>query len=302
MEREWTWPSGNARGVLLVMPLLWQSLVGQVIHACIIEITVSPYLSNSVIAFFVASLLVLFFNVGIPNELKGCLFFIQVHMALFPNQSINHCMILIFFSCWQVVGFVYESTDGVSWDFHLSRVFGFSFYLPLCPYPGYSALGTAAYGLILSLLAIATLVIYIIRYCSSESIIQLLSLCYTINTNIVGPQCSFQSCFESQKLIRGNLVAEYHHLQVHSRYMLQSPSLSKGIRKNHCWRVCKSVSVSLNFAPSKWDLCRYTIMTGLFSVSARAISLSLLLLYSWGSWLFFSSLSSFSSSVSEHSR
>ena len=30
------------------------------------------------VAFFVASLLVLFFNIGIPNELKGCLFFIQV--------------------------------------------------------------------------------------------------------------------------------------------------------------------------------------------------------------------------------
>ena len=58
-------------------------------------VLISPYLSNSVISFFVASLLVLFFNVGIPNELKGCLFFIQVRMALFPNQSINHCMILI---------------------------------------------------------------------------------------------------------------------------------------------------------------------------------------------------------------
>lgn len=33
---------------------------------------------KTVIAFFVASLLVLFYNVGIPNELKGCLFFIQV--------------------------------------------------------------------------------------------------------------------------------------------------------------------------------------------------------------------------------
>ncbi len=126
---------------------------------------ISPYLSDSVIAFFVASLLVLFFNVGIPSELKGCLFFIQVSMASHCSPT-NQC---VHFFPLQVVGFVYESTDGVSWDFHLSRVFGFSFYLPLCPYPGYSALGTAAYGLVLSLLAIATLVIYIIRYCTSIS-------------------------------------------------------------------------------------------------------------------------------------
>ena len=40
---------------------------------------------ETVTAFFVASLLVLFFNVGIPNELKGCLFFIQV--------SNNYCSV-----------------------------------------------------------------------------------------------------------------------------------------------------------------------------------------------------------------
>ena len=48
---------------------------------------------------------------------------------------------------------------------------------------------------------------------------------------IVGPQCSFQSCFESQKLIWGNLVAEYHHVQVHSWHVLQPSSLPEGIRK-----------------------------------------------------------------------
>ena len=48
-------------------------------------------------------------------------------------------------------------------DFHLSRFFGFNLYLPLCPYPGYNALGTVGYGVLLSLLSIATLVLYIIR-------------------------------------------------------------------------------------------------------------------------------------------
>ena len=48
-------------------------------------------------------------------------------------------------------------------DFHLSRFFGFNLYLPLCPYPGYNALGTVGYGVLLSLLSIATLILYIIR-------------------------------------------------------------------------------------------------------------------------------------------
>ena len=49
-------------------------------------------------------------------------------------------------------------------DYHLSRVFGSGLYLPLCPAPGFPALYTAIYGLLFSLLAIAILLIYIIRY------------------------------------------------------------------------------------------------------------------------------------------
>ena len=46
---------------------------------------------KTVIAFFVASLLVLFYNVGIPNELKGCLFFIQVqHHHSSTNKKQNN--------------------------------------------------------------------------------------------------------------------------------------------------------------------------------------------------------------------
>ena len=40
------------------------------------------------VAFFVASILVLFFNVGIPNELKGCLFFIQVNTTMYVHLHI----------------------------------------------------------------------------------------------------------------------------------------------------------------------------------------------------------------------
>lgn len=76
------------------------------VHKVLININnVYPYLSDSVIAFFVASLLVLFFNVGIPNELKGCLFFIQVHMACITipfNQSMHDIGFFFFVltGCW----------------------------------------------------------------------------------------------------------------------------------------------------------------------------------------------------------
>jgi hypothetical protein len=52
----------------------------------------------------------------------------------------------------------------ITQDYHLSRVFGSGLYLPLCPAPGFPALYTAIYGLLFSLLAIAILLIYIIRY------------------------------------------------------------------------------------------------------------------------------------------
>lgn len=50
-----------------------------------------------------------------------------------------------------------------SQDYHLSGVFGSSLYLPLCPLPGTNALYTTAYGLLLPILAIITIVVYIIR-------------------------------------------------------------------------------------------------------------------------------------------
>lgn len=90
--------------------------------------------------FVVVSVLVLLFNIGVPNDLKGCLFFVQV------------------------VGFVYSYSEGntVTWDFHISRIFGFNLYLPLCPSPGYDALSTALYGFTLSFFAMSTVIVYII--------------------------------------------------------------------------------------------------------------------------------------------
>ena len=47
---------------------------------CLWSMFLLKLMTETVIVFIVASLLVLFFNVGIPNELKGCLFFIQVRI------------------------------------------------------------------------------------------------------------------------------------------------------------------------------------------------------------------------------
>lgn len=56
--------------------------------------------THAVIAFFVASLLVLLFNVGIPNELKGCLFFVQVS-GMNTMHVLSYCLALnqAFHSC-----------------------------------------------------------------------------------------------------------------------------------------------------------------------------------------------------------
>ena len=53
------------------------AVIGKILIAIYINI-VNTVFCTTAIAFFAASLLVLFFNIGIPNELKGCLFFIQV--------------------------------------------------------------------------------------------------------------------------------------------------------------------------------------------------------------------------------
>ena len=47
-------------------------------------------------------------------------------------------------------------------DFHLSRVLGFSVYLPICPFTTLPALWTAVFGLLPCVLAILTVIVYII--------------------------------------------------------------------------------------------------------------------------------------------
>ena len=66
----------------------------------------------AVVAFIITSLLVLYFNIGVPNELRGCLFFIQVretHTTLTKDDFL--------YICTQVVGFVYQSsrTEEITW-------------------------------------------------------------------------------------------------------------------------------------------------------------------------------------------
>lgn len=45
-------------------------------------------LTYTVVGFIITSLLVLYFNIGVPNELRGCLFFVQVSMVTHPQLSI----------------------------------------------------------------------------------------------------------------------------------------------------------------------------------------------------------------------
>ena len=59
--------------------------------------------------FFVISLLVLFFNVRVPNELKGFLFFVQVSLIVTLEYTEVTCKVP------QVVGFVYERSDRIDW-------------------------------------------------------------------------------------------------------------------------------------------------------------------------------------------
>lgn len=48
-------------------------------------------------------------------------------------------------------------------EIHLANVFGFSLYVPLCPYPGYSTLQLTTFGFILPLVGIITIFGYIMR-------------------------------------------------------------------------------------------------------------------------------------------
>ena len=64
----------------------------------------------SVILFVVGCVLVLIFNIGIPNELRGCLFFVQVSVHPF-----SCCQPLILLTkTLKVVGFVYQNR-AVDW-------------------------------------------------------------------------------------------------------------------------------------------------------------------------------------------
>ena len=68
---------GDAIGVAIVCMFIICIMI------VIVMITLSlPYKTDIILAdlaFFITSLFILFFNIGIPNELKGCLFFIQVN-------------------------------------------------------------------------------------------------------------------------------------------------------------------------------------------------------------------------------
>ena len=57
---------------------------------------------ETVVVFFVASLLVLFFNVGIPNELKGCLFFVQVCIYMSCADYTAQSSTLICYRLWDL--------------------------------------------------------------------------------------------------------------------------------------------------------------------------------------------------------
>ena len=52
-------------------------------------------------------------------------------------------------------------------------------------------------------------------------------------------QCSIQQSFEQSKLVWRNLAAEYHHVQVHIRHMLQYPPMSKGVWWRNHRRICE---------------------------------------------------------------
>ena len=78
-----------------------------------------PY---TVVAFIITSLLVLYFNIGVPNELRGCLFFVQVSVNTCVHLRAVHITftsfsILLYYACMQVVGFVYQSsrTEEITW-------------------------------------------------------------------------------------------------------------------------------------------------------------------------------------------
>ena len=47
-------------------------------------------------------------------------------------------------------------------DYHLSRLLGFSVYLPVCPFTALPTLWTAAFGFLPSVLATITVVVYVI--------------------------------------------------------------------------------------------------------------------------------------------
>lgn len=61
---------------------------------------------HSVILFVVTCALILIFNIGIPSELRGCFFFIQVAML------ISNTLAYVTTFTFKVVGFVYQYRAG----------------------------------------------------------------------------------------------------------------------------------------------------------------------------------------------
>lgn len=113
-----------------------------------------------VVAFAVVCALIMVFNIGIPNAMRGFLFYIQVIGFVYDYDIITWVKELLSHSLKKVI---IASYDVYLQDYHLSSVFGFSFYIPLCPYPGYDAPTTAAFGIILPIVAIFMIVLYIVR-------------------------------------------------------------------------------------------------------------------------------------------
>ena len=155
----------------------------------------------------------------------------------------------------------------------------------MCPYPGYSALGTAAYGLLLSLLAIATLVIYVIRYNTTYQInhpiwVHNFILTYSARFSRV---LSHRNSFEGIWLLS---IITYKYTADTCFNLLRCQKVSANEISG------EFVRVNIITIPSLIHLSthhRCTITMDLFDASIQIILLFPLLPYSWELLLCFSS-------------
>ena len=154
----------------------------------------SPFSTGVLV--IVVSILVLIFNIGVPNDLKGFLFFAQVVGFVYQNEADEDIPWVMGMDGvegemeewkegrWKekegggkgsrqegitVLGLETRLTIYNSFllflylqDFHMSRMLGFSVYLPICPFTTLPALWTAVFGLLPCVLAILTVIVYII--------------------------------------------------------------------------------------------------------------------------------------------